>query len=171
MTFSKMSQPKSIFLNTFQKFLSEMNFTYPFYPILIPNTPFLKFLFFLILFVGWSQTPKQNYWYLEILSTRVCKKIFLLKQNYFYYTGCLKKLWEGVTLNISKNSLRSELHTSFLPYLDIKHSICEMFIFLHFVCFLSEINFIHPFYPIMIHNTLYGKFFFFFILFVGGSQN
>ena len=29
-----------------------MNSTHPFYPILIPNTPYVKFLFFLILFVG-----------------------------------------------------------------------------------------------------------------------
>ena len=32
-----------------------MNSTHPFYPILIPNTPYAKFLFFLILFVGGSQ--------------------------------------------------------------------------------------------------------------------
>ena len=37
-------------------------------------------------------------WYLKIISTRVCKKIILIKANNKkrFCTGCLKMLWDGV---------------------------------------------------------------------------
>ena len=43
---------KSYFLNISQKF--RMNSTHTFYPILIPNTPYVKSIFFFILFEGGS---------------------------------------------------------------------------------------------------------------------
>ena len=42
---------------------SEINSTHPFYPILIPNIPYVKFL------------------YLKIISAKIYRKIFLLKQK------------------------------------------------------------------------------------------
>ena len=39
----------------FSKIPLEMNSSHPFYPILIPNTPYVIFWFFFILFVGGSQ--------------------------------------------------------------------------------------------------------------------
>ena len=53
--FYKKFEPKSSFLNI----SSEMKSTHPFYPILIPKTIYVKFLFFFILFVGRFQgVPK-----------------------------------------------------------------------------------------------------------------
>ena len=34
----------------------------------------------------------------------------------------------------SKTSFRNDLHTPILPYFNTQHSICDFFIFLHFVC-------------------------------------
>ena len=45
-------QPKILIFEYFPKISSEMNFVHPFYPVLIPNTPYGKFLFFSFLFLG-----------------------------------------------------------------------------------------------------------------------
>ena len=105
----------------FPKIPSEMNSTHPFYTILIPNTPYLKSLFFVILFAGGSDLPfhffvlgvQKVLWdgvsldmklkfkkklYLHIISTRVCKKIFLIKAKSFFVLGVPKVLWEGVNI-------------------------------------------------------------------------
>ena len=55
----KTIKPKSSFFNIFQKFRqkfkTKMNSTHHFYPILIPNTSYVKIV---ILFVGVSQNSK-----------------------------------------------------------------------------------------------------------------
>ena len=51
--------PKIFIFEYFPKIPSKMNSRHPFYPILIPNTPYEKFSLFLFLFVGGSQgVPK-----------------------------------------------------------------------------------------------------------------
>ena len=54
--FGKNVNPKILIFEYFSKIPSEMNSTHPFYPILIPNTPYVKFFFFL--FVRGSQKSK-----------------------------------------------------------------------------------------------------------------
>ena len=83
--FSKISKNKIFIFEYFSKIPSEMNSNDPFYPILIPNTPYLKFSIFLFLVVDWSQGVPKIYkyfvWYLKIVSNRFCKKIFLIKSK------------------------------------------------------------------------------------------
>ena len=57
--FSKISKTKIFIFEYFSKIPSEMNSNDPFYPILIPNTPYVKFSIFFFLVVGGSQgVPK-----------------------------------------------------------------------------------------------------------------
>ena len=52
---------------------SEMNSTHPFYPVLIPNTPYVKFSFLFILFLGGSKGVQNIFLKL------------MLPKNYFNY--------------------------------------------------------------------------------------
>ena len=45
-----------------------------------------------------SQNSKKNLWYLKIISSRGCKKIFLIKQEKYFVLGVTKVLYEGVKL-------------------------------------------------------------------------
>ena len=54
-SFSKISKTKIFIFEYFSKIPSEMNYNDPFYPILIPNTPYVKFSLFFILVVWGSQ--------------------------------------------------------------------------------------------------------------------
>ena len=54
-SFQKLQKTKILIFEYFSKIPSEMNSNDPFYPILIPNTPYLKFKFFFFLVVGGSK--------------------------------------------------------------------------------------------------------------------
>ena len=53
--FQKFQKTKILIFEYFSKIPSEMNSNDPFYPILIPNTPYVKFSLFFFLVVGGSQ--------------------------------------------------------------------------------------------------------------------
>ena len=53
--FQKFIKTKIFIFIYFSKIPSEMNSNDPFYPILIPNTPYVKFSLFFFLVVGGSQ--------------------------------------------------------------------------------------------------------------------
>ena len=92
-----MSKPKSSSL-LFSKnsFKNELNT----YPILIPDTTYVNFSIFFFLVVGGSQKSKNIFqWYLKIISTRVCKKSFLIKakiKKNILVLGVPKMLSEGI---------------------------------------------------------------------------
>ena len=104
-TWCPKSAVKILIFEYFQIILSEMNFTHPFYPILIPNTSYVKMF---ILVVGGYQNSK-----------KCVEGFFWLKQKKYFVLGVPKVLWKSSFLNISKkNSYRYERHTPFLPNFD-----------------------------------------------------
>ena len=81
LTFLKNVRTKIYIFEYFPKIPSEMNSTHPFYPILIPNTPHVKFSLFFFLVVEGSQKSKNIFY--DIL------KYFLdiIKKNIFRFLG------------------------------------------------------------------------------------
>ena len=78
-----------------------MNSTHHFYPILIPNTSYVKKYLLHMGSQGSQKSFKKFVWYQKIMSGRVWKKIFLVKEknlNYFC-TGCPKSAVRGCKLN------------------------------------------------------------------------
>ena len=63
-----------------------MKSTHPFYPILIPNTSFVKKFHFVVF-------KSKN------ISTRVCKKIILIRAKKLFGTGCPKNAERGGKTN------------------------------------------------------------------------
>ena len=81
-TFLKNVKTIILIFEYFRKIPKVLNSKHPFYPILIPSNPYVKFSFFFVLFVGGSRGPNNLKIFLMIsiiISTRVCKKIFLIK--------------------------------------------------------------------------------------------
>ena len=80
---------KSIF--SFFFIPSEINFTHPFYPILIPSTSYVKKRSYS---TGVPIGPKNLK---KIIWTRICKKIFLIEEKKYLYfcTGCPKSDLRG----------------------------------------------------------------------------
>ena len=75
------------------------------------------------------QPLKKIYWYLKIISTRVCKKTFWLKQKKIC-TGCPKIYDQNLHFWIfSKNSFRNELKAPFLLNFDTNDLTCKNFHF------------------------------------------
>ena len=91
---------KTFIFEYFPKIPSEMNSKHPFYSILIPMTSHAKIF---ILVVGGPKgvpEPKKKFlWYLKIISTRVCKKIFLIKAKKLFCTWCPKSAVHPRTQN------------------------------------------------------------------------
>ena len=79
---------------------------------------------------GGSRTLKKNLWYLKMISTRVCKKIFLIKAKKKFCTGCPKIYDQNLHFWIfSKNSFRNELKAPFLLNFDTHDLTCKNFHF------------------------------------------
>ena len=73
MDFFKKFKTKIFIFEYYPKIPLEMNSTHPFYPILIPNIPYVKFL------------------YLKIISTKIYRKIFFIEAKKIKYP-CLKNV-------------------------------------------------------------------------------
>ena len=82
--------PKPSLLNIFQNFLQKWTQS-TLYSSLIPMTSHLK-IFILVVGVpkGVPKPKKKILWYLKIISTRVCKKIFLIKAKKNFVLGVPK---------------------------------------------------------------------------------
>ena len=58
LTFLKSVKTKIFIFEYFPKISSKINFIYPFYPILIPNTPYVNFSLFFFMVLGGYQKSK-----------------------------------------------------------------------------------------------------------------
>ena len=84
LTFFKIFKTKIFIFEYFPKIPSVMNSTHPFYPILIHNTPYIKFRFFFILFVEHFNDLR------KLFQLEFVRRFFLLTKKKYFCTGCPK---------------------------------------------------------------------------------
>ena len=80
-----------------------------------------------------AQNSKRIQRYLKMISIRLCKKVFMIKAKFFFWTRCPKSALR-VTLNIFKKYPQKRTSHPFYPILIPNTPFLKFFFFINFIC-------------------------------------